>query len=112
LETRERAEDPVQRKVVDALYRAFFVRLVRRVTWKYGLSKEDASEIVHDAFLLALGRLDPSRNPRAWIYAVVDRLSANWKRKVYRRALLLAQWQPSPNRSSVDELEDILEGLD
>jgi DNA-directed RNA polymerase specialized sigma24 family protein len=78
--------------VLDQLYRAFFVRLVRRVTWRYGLSKEDAREVVHDAFVLALVKLNPDGNPRSWIYAVVDRLAANWKRKENRHAQLLARW--------------------
>jgi DNA-directed RNA polymerase specialized sigma24 family protein len=69
--------------------------LVRRVEWRFRLSREDAIELVQDAFVLALTRLDEERNPKAWIYAVVDRLAANWKRKVVRRGLLLARWQPS-----------------
>ena len=60
---------------LEELYRAFFIRLVRRASWKYGLSKEDAREVVHDAFVLALVKLDAERNPRAWIFSVVDRLA-------------------------------------
>lgn len=85
---------------VDRLYRGFFLRLVRRVEWRFRLTREDAIEVVQDAFVLALTRLDEERNPKSWIYAVVDRLAANWKRKVIRRTLLLARWQPSSRTES------------
>ena len=78
--------------VLEELYRAFFVRLVRRASWRYGLSKEDAREVVHDAFLLALVKLNADGNPRAWIYGVVDRLAANWRRKEIRRSRLRERW--------------------
>ena len=86
------ASDELTGTVLDELYRAFFVRLVRRATWRYGLSKEDAREVVHDAFVLALVKLRREGNPRSWIYAVVDRLAANWRRKERRHANLLARW--------------------
>jgi DNA-directed RNA polymerase specialized sigma24 family protein len=91
---------------LDELYRAFFVRLVRRVTWRYGLSKDDAREVVHDAFVLALVKIDPEGNPQSWIYSVVDRLAANWKRKESRHAQLLARWSApaaAPDEPTVDE---------
>jgi DNA-directed RNA polymerase specialized sigma24 family protein len=100
------ASEDVDGAVLDQLYRAFFVRLVRRVTWRYGLSKEDAREVVHDAFVLALVKLNVDGNPRSWIYAVVDRLAANWKRKENRHAELLARWggRPAPaEEQSTDE---------
>lgn len=78
--------------MLEDLYRAFFVRLVRRACWRYGLSKEDAREVVHDAFLLALAKLDTTGNPRSWIYSVVDRLAANWRRKAVRRSRLMEKW--------------------
>jgi DNA-directed RNA polymerase specialized sigma24 family protein len=86
------APAPAGGEPLEALYRAFFLRLVRRATWRYGLSKEDAREVVHDAFVLALIKLDPNRNPASWLYGVVDRLAANWKRKEIRHANLLARW--------------------
>jgi DNA-directed RNA polymerase specialized sigma24 family protein len=90
--------------VLDELYRAFFVRLVRRASWRYGLSKEDAREVVHDAFLLALVKLNTKGNPRAWIYSVVDRLAANWQRKAIRRSQLMEKWSPSERRPDQEEL--------
>lgn len=38
----------------EALYRAFFVRLVWHATWRCRLSKEDACEVVQEAFMVAL----------------------------------------------------------
>lgn len=100
------ASEDLNQAALDQLYRAFFVRLVRRVTWRYGLSKEDAREVVHDAFVLALVKLNVDGNPRSWIYAVVDRLAANWKRKENRHSELLARWgaPPAPaEEQSTDE---------
>jgi DNA-directed RNA polymerase specialized sigma24 family protein len=103
-----RAPDELVCAVLDDLYRAFFLRLVRRVTWRYGLSKEDAREVVHDAFVLALVKLDPEGNPRSWIYAVVDRLAANWRRKESRHAKLLARWGApvAPGEDALDSDEE------
>ncbi|MGH8611369.1 MAG: RNA polymerase sigma factor [Gammaproteobacteria bacterium] len=94
--------------VLDELYRSFFVRLVRRVTWRYGLSKEDARDVVHDAFVLALVKLDPEGNPRSWLYGVVDRLAANSRRKETRHASLLARWAVpvSPGEESMASDEE------
>jgi DNA-directed RNA polymerase specialized sigma24 family protein len=91
---------------LDQLYRAFFVRLVRRVTWRYGLSKEDAREVVHDAFVLALVKMNVDGNPRSWIYAVVDRLAANWKRKENRHTELLARWGAPAAPSDEQSLDE------
>ena len=79
-------------QVLDALYRAFYERLVRHACWTFHLSKDDATEVVQEAFLLALEKLDSDGNPRAWIYRVVENLAANWKRKKDRRERLLARW--------------------
>jgi DNA-directed RNA polymerase specialized sigma24 family protein len=37
-------------------------------------------------------KLDPNRNPKAWLYQVVDHLALNWQRKALRRSRLLARW--------------------
>jgi DNA-directed RNA polymerase specialized sigma24 family protein len=99
---------------LEELYRAFFVRLVRRASWRYGLSKEDAREVVHYAFLLALVKLNADGNPRAWIYGVVDRLAANWRRKATRRSRLMEEWGPrreavelEANREDVDTVQGL-----
>jgi DNA-directed RNA polymerase specialized sigma24 family protein len=96
------------REHLHALNRAFFLRLVRRATWRNGLSKEDEREIVHDAFVFAMVKLDPNGNPSSWLYGVVDRLSANRKRKGIRHANLLARWAapPRPAETNCDEEGD------
>ena len=75
-----------------AFYEEVFLPLVRRATWRHGLSKEDARDVVQDAFLVALEKIDGAKNPKAWLIQVVDHLAANHQRKVLRRAGLLARW--------------------
>jgi len=79
----------------DEFYRRYFLPLVRRATWKHRLEKEDARDVVQEAFLVALIKLDPQRNPKAWLIQVVDHLSVNFQRKVIRRAKLVSKWSPS-----------------
>lgn len=86
------ASDPA---VFDDFYRRYFLPLVRRATWKHRLEKEDARDVVQEAFLIALVKLDPQRNPKAWLIQVVDHLSVNFQRKVIRRAKLVARWSPA-----------------
>jgi DNA-directed RNA polymerase specialized sigma24 family protein len=71
------------------------------------MSFEDAGDVVQDAFVVAVGKLDPAKNPRAWLYQVVDHLAANHQRKAIRRARLAAQWDPPDgsirHREGLDE---------
>lgn len=90
--TAARARVPMSEPDLEAFYRSVFLPLVRRATWKHGLSKEDAADIVQDAFLLALGKLDSSGNPKAWLTQVVDHLALNLHRKTVRRAQLCHRW--------------------
>lgn len=84
--------DPAQ---LDEFYRQYFLPLVRRATWKHRLQKEDARDVVQEAFLVALIKLDPRRNPKAWLIQVVDHLSINFQRKLVRRAKLVSRWSPA-----------------
>ena len=62
--------------------------------------------MVQDAFLVAIAKLDSTKNPKAWLYQVVDHLAANFQRKVSRRARLIAQWSsevPKSARRSASE---------
>lgn len=81
-------------QLFDEFYRQYFLPLVRRATWKHRLEKEDARDVVQEAFLVALVKLDPARNPKAWLIQVVDHLSVNFQRKVVRRAKLVTKWSP------------------
>ena len=79
---------------LSAFYREYYLPLVRRVIRRHGLELQDASDVVQDAFTLAISKLDPEKNPKAWLYQVVDHLCANFQRKKIRRARLMAQWNP------------------
>lgn len=94
----------------DEFYRQYFLPLVRRATWKHRLEKEDARDVVQDAFLVALVKLDPARNPKAWLIQVVDHLSMNFQRKVVRRAKLVTKW--SPGDAGMAVRDDSEEGSD
>ena len=99
----------------DEFYRQYFLPLVRRATWKHALAKEDARDVVQEAFMVALTKLDPTRNPKAWLIQVVDHLSANFQRKAARRAKLVSTWcVPSQARALcfAEETEMGDEGLD
>lgn len=76
----------------DEFYRKYFLPLVRRSSWKHGLQKEDARDVVQEAFIVALAKLDPQKNPKAWLIQVVDHLSLNFQRKLARRARLTTKW--------------------
>ena len=89
----------------DAIYRALFVRLVRRATWRFGLSKEDASEVVQDAFMVALVKLDTNGDPLPWLCRTVDNIAVNWNRKASRRARLMAKWGTASEPEESTELE-------
>jgi DNA-directed RNA polymerase specialized sigma24 family protein len=53
---------------------------------------------VQEAFILALAKLDPRRNPKAWLIQVVDHLSLNFQRKAVRRARLVSRWSSPEGR--------------
>jgi DNA-directed RNA polymerase specialized sigma24 family protein len=95
---------PMSDVQLDLFYRRVFLPLVRRATWKHRLPKEDACDVVQDAFVLALSKLDGSKNPNAWLVQVVDHLALNHRRKGVRRAALAQRWQPH-NRNLDDRQE-------
>ena len=79
-------------EALDAFYRDLFLPLVWRATWRHGLSKDDARDVVQEAFLLAVVKMSGQGNPRSWLFQVVDNLCANHQRKTFRRARLAAKW--------------------
>ena len=91
--------------VFDSIYRAFFLRLVRRVICRYGLREQDALEVVQDAFVVALSKLDTAGEPGPWLYKTVDNLALNLRRKTGRRALLLTRWSPTEGAEENRETE-------
>jgi DNA-directed RNA polymerase specialized sigma24 family protein len=80
---------------LERIYIEYFLPLVRRAVRRHGLSREDAYDVAQEAFVLAVVKLDITKNPRAWLYQVVDHLSANQVRKTARRARLTATWSPT-----------------
>ena len=98
-----RAREPMSEAELEGFYRSVFLPLVRRATWKHGLSPDDASDIVQDAFLLALGKIDRAGHPKSWLVQVVDHLAMNHRRKVARRAQLRSRWVGSPNTVASDD---------
>ncbi len=85
-----------------AFYQQVFAPLVRRAIWRHHLSPEDARDIVQDAFVLAIERIDAAGNPKAWVIQVVDHLCLNHSRKIHRRLQLSARWNVH------DETQDTL----
>ena len=92
---------------LEGFYRQLFLPLVRRATWKHGLSKEDARDLVQDAFVLAVMKLKAGGNARAWLMSTVDHLAVNFRRKGARRARLEAQFLDpgDPPDSTGDEFD-------
>jgi len=86
---------------LDDFYRRVFLPLARRVRWRHRLSRDDAWDIVQDAFLIAIQRIDSTRNPTAWMIQVVDHLALNHNRKVSRRTKLQARWNGTGHSSAV-----------
>jgi DNA-directed RNA polymerase specialized sigma24 family protein len=102
-----RARVPMSDLELEAFYREIFLPLVRRATWKHRLSKDDAADIVQDAFLLALTKLDSSGNPKAWLLQVVDHLALNFHRKAVRRAQLTSRWTLPSNHQTPREVAEV-----
>ncbi len=105
------ARVPMSESELEAFYRQIFLPLVRRATWKHHLSKEDARDIVQDAFVLAIPRIDSAGNPKAWLIQVVDHLALNHQRKIARRVQLTARWsglsgrRGSPSAIAAEEVD-------
>lgn len=85
---------PVSDPDLQRFYEEWFVPLVRRASWQHNLSPEDARDVVQDAFVLALRKLDPAKNPKLWLRQVVDNLALNLIRKTRRRTQLLRRFAP------------------
>ena len=103
-ETEEVVRGPMSDEDLEVFYRRIYLPLVRRATWKHRLERDDARDIVQDAFVLALTRLKPTGNPKAWLIQVVDHLSINYRRRAIRRANLAHKWGLG-NRSEATEQE-------
>jgi DNA-directed RNA polymerase specialized sigma24 family protein len=97
---------------LEVFYRRTFRPLLRHLVFKYGLSKEDASDVVQEAFVIALVKLKRDGNPRAWLTRVVDGLAVNLIRKNLRRTNLTARWGGGNDNSPVSVRGDQLSGAE
>lgn len=90
---------PLRRSIPAAefeeIYLRLFMPLVRRVAKKHDLSKEDARDVVQDAFALGFVKLRADGNPRSWLISAVDHLAVNLKRTAARREDLMSKWMPA-----------------
>jgi len=77
---------------LQGFYEEWFLPLVRRAIWQHNLNPDDARDIVQDAFVLALNKVDMTKNPKLWLRQVVDNLAMNLIRKTRRRKRLLQSW--------------------
>jgi DNA-directed RNA polymerase specialized sigma24 family protein len=91
---------------LERFYLTCFAPLVRRAIRRYGLTVADAHDLVQDTFTLALTRLDSGKNPRAWLYQVLDHLCANFQRKSARRAQLMSHWSGSAGGRQRERVSD------
>ncbi len=94
----ERSDHPEAVRVataaqIEAFYHEYYRPLIRRPIRRHGLSMEDARDVVHQAFVVALEKMEAEGNAQAWLRQVVDFLAINMKRTSQRRASLLARWQ-------------------
>ena len=92
---------------IEAFYRELFLPLVRRATRRHGLSNEDARDVVQEAFVVALVKMENEGNAIAWLKKVVDFMAVNLKRTANRRAGLLAKWQVQPSQDGRKESEEL-----
>src|SRR5262249_37625711 len=93
---------------LETFYRQLFLPLVRRATWKHGLSKEDARDLVQDAFAIAVVKLKAGKNGRAWLMSTLDHLAVNFRRKAARHARLEAQYlDPADPAEKTDASVDV-----
>jgi DNA-directed RNA polymerase specialized sigma24 family protein len=100
--------DPA-RAEVEAQYQNLGKELLRRARYKYRVSREDAGDLVQQAFVIFWVKFPTVKDARPWLVAVVDRLALNLVRTGKRRANLLARFQPPPRfgEDDPDESEEI-----
>ncbi|MGH9400017.1 MAG: RNA polymerase sigma factor [Thermoanaerobaculia bacterium] len=79
---------------VEALYRQLFEMLVRYARCRHRLQSEDARDVVQDAFIVLIDKIESVRNAPAWLRGVVDGIAINRVRTRQRRADALVRWGP------------------
>ena len=97
--SRKASRTPMTDADLGEFYQRVYLPLIRRATWRHRLPAEDARDIVQDAFVLAIERIDACGNPKAWLIQVVDHLCLNHSRKLMRRHQLAAKWSTFGRKS-------------
>lgn len=83
---------PVSPEELADLYVRYYRPLLRRAIRKHNFLPQDAQDLVHEVFALALEKMELEGNARAWFITVLDNLAANEKRKTTRRADLMSRF--------------------
>jgi RNA polymerase sigma factor (sigma-70 family) len=115
--------------LVDALYRAYAVpllRFVQHLRARHGMSESllDTEGVVHEAFTAILRSRDTIENPRAWLFAVAARLArkrvANHQRRqaggvaddlIDSGAARWSSLPPQPDVEDICQVRQVLEDI-
>jgi RNA polymerase sigma-70 factor (ECF subfamily) len=76
---------------------------------------DDAEDVVAEAFVIALDRAATFRSGEsvgAWLYGIVRRVAAKYRRRASRRRWLLKRWRPEARRADPAQLAADRDALD
>jgi RNA polymerase sigma-70 factor (ECF subfamily) len=76
---------------------------------------DDAEDVVAEAFVIALDRAATFRSGEsvgAWLYGIVRRVAAKYRRRASRRRWLLNRWRPETIRTDPGQLAAARDTLD
>jgi len=96
-----RGQEPPARALADELYR----REGRRLFWlAYRMTgtREDADDVVQEAFVRLVSESEPVERPTGWLVRVVSRLAVDVLRRRRRRAYV-GPWLPEPVETPPDD---------
>jgi RNA polymerase sigma-70 factor (ECF subfamily) len=78
-------------------------------------ASDDAEDVVAEAFVIALDRAATFRSGEsvgAWLYGIVRRVAAKYRRRASRRRWLLERWRPEARRVDPAQLAAARDALD
>jgi RNA polymerase sigma-70 factor (ECF subfamily) len=76
---------------------------------------DDAEDVVAEAFVIALDRAATFRESESvgpWLYGIVRRVAAKYRRRASRRRWLLKRWRPEARRADPAQLAADRDALD
>lgn len=100
--------DDAKHRAFDELYESTFDQILaycRRRSWRV----EDAEDAVGETYLTAWRKIDETlgaESPRAWLYGIAFRVTANQRRGRDRYRRLVDRLAQLPHRTVVDSAED------